>query len=1027
MDLKQSVSIIAVMVAAFGSTVAQAQTATVTPADANVLNLLSPFLGLNATAIGRQTLRDNLQQSIAINNAATPQQQQLAISDKSGNVINGLGPILGGIYASSRARDSTASNGSIGRVNDLMSRSLVLTASAVSTTKNYFANGAAINPGTVTANYVPVRAVAAAGYSLPTFGDLPNARESVYDLAYGVSNRQPGQNVYGNSRPLQVSSQINQFDPTAINGVVVSPAFPSGHTAGAYNDSILFGMLVPELYQSMLLRAGEFSKSRAVLGVHYPLDLVAGRALTFYGLAQAFTNPLYIDNAATTGTALNLPSQLTAAQTQLRSTFAQQCGDTVAACAASAANTANNPFVPSAANQAAYRQGLTSGLPTLTFAQAPREAAPAGGPDPSILLATLYGGSTAAARTIAPNGGLHGQLATDTINQIVVNTQTNALAAFYGTALSYWSRIDLYSAAGYFGNVTGTLRMDNADRLTTNAAIGSGGALYANGTITGLATVGAGGLLGGIGTVGGVSALSGGTVAPGNSIGTLRVAGNVAFAAGSTYQVEANATGQSDRIAASGAAALNGGTVQVLAAGGTYDPRTRYTILTAGSGVSGQFAGVTANLAFLSPSLRYQANEVDLTLTRNDIPFATIAQTRNQAAVATAIQAGGAGTGAYDRTIGLTTPEAVGAFQALTGDIHASAIAAEFETAFFVRESILGRMRWGASPGDTDGADYGRLPASYTADLPGRRAAPVPVPVRVLDPRVFGVWGQGFGSFGQARTDGNAASLSRQTSGFVLGADARVESGFRFGLAGGYTVTNLDTGNRLQSGAIESGFGGLYGGYERGPVSLRLGAVYADNSARLRRTVLFAGVSDAPTARTGGATIQGFGELGYKVFLGGAAAPNGRESGPVPVTAPSYIEPFVGGAAISIRRDRFAETGGVAALTGFARDYDLGTATAGLRAQTSLELGFGVPVSAHGLLGYRRAFGDVVPTALLAFGATGPTFLTAGLPIDRDALVAEAGLDLRVSANATLGVAYAGQAGRRAEDHAVKGNFTYRF
>jgi subtilase-type serine protease len=67
-----------------------------------------------------------------------------------------------------------------------------------------------------------------------------------------------------------------------------------------------------------------------------------------------------------------------------------------------------------------------------------------------------------------------------------------------------------------------------------------------------------------------------------------------------------------------------------------------------------------------------------------------------------------------------------------------------------------------------------------------------------------------------------------------------------------------------------------------------------------------------------------------------------------------------------------------------------------------------------------------VPKALLAFG-TGPSFLTAGIPIDRDALVAEAGLDLRVSANATIGIAYTGQVGSRAEDHAAKGNFTYRF
>ncbi|MEG7750676.1 autotransporter domain-containing protein, partial [Listeria monocytogenes] len=84
-----------------------------------------------------------------------------------------------------------------------------------------------------------------------------------------------------------------------------------------------------------------------------------------------------------------------------------------------------------------------------------------------------------------------------------------------------------------------------------------------------------------------------------------------------------------------------------------------------------------------------------------------------------------------------------------------------------------------------------------------------------------------------------------------------------------------------------------------------------------------------------------------------------------------------------------------AALVSYARDYDLGAVTAGVRAQTSLDLGFGLPLTAHGQLGYRRAFGDVVPTALLSFGS-GPSFLSAGVPIDRDALVAGAGLDLAV-------------------------------
>ncbi|MGX7707293.1 autotransporter domain-containing protein [Methylobacterium sp. Gmos1] len=1052
MLFRHSVSLIALAAAALSAEGARAQTANIAPTSANVLNLLSPFLSLNATATGRAALQANLDQAVAYNNTATLRQQQLAISDKNllgsatnnlssvglgtygaganlagglpaQTVINGitpqqpvggLGPVLGSIYV---AGSASGTSGPLGNVVNLLARAYTFTGNDLGVAKNYFANGAATNPSTTPAGYVPVPAMAPAGFSVPTFNGLPNTRDSVYDLAYGVTNTQPGQDVYGSSRPIQVAqSRYTIFDPTALNGIATNPSFPSGHTTYAFTDGTLLAMTAPQAYQSMLLRASEYGESRIVLGVHYPLDIIGGRALSYYDLAQAFTNPLYINNATTTGTAIDLPSLYNQAYSQMQSYLSAQCGASVAACAASAANTANNPYVPSAANQALFQQRQTFGLPTLTFAQGPREAAPTGGPDASILLAPLYGGSSTAAQRIAPTGGLYGNLATDTINQIVVNTESNAITALYGTPLSYWSRVDLYSAAGYFGNVIGTLQMAASDRLTTDVTVGHTGALYANGTITGQVTVGAGGLLGGTGTVGGVTAQSGATIAPGNSIGTLTVAGNASFAQGSTFQVETNAAGQSDRLSATGSATIQGGTVQVLASSGNYDPRTRYTILSANNGVAGTFGSVSSNLAFLTPTLRYQPTEVDLTLTRNDTPFAAIAQTRNQAAVAGGIQGAGAGTGIYDRTVGLTTPEAVTAFQALTGDIHASSVSASYETAFFVREAILDRLRWAG-----DGTrDYGNLPATYTADLPGRAAPIAPVPVRVLDPRVFGLWGQGFGSFGQARSDGNAVTLDRDTASFVLGADVRLENGIKLGVAGGYTSTSLDTPGRTASGTIESGFGGVYGGYEAGPLALRLGAVYADNSLRLRRAVVFPGLSETEASRYGGSVVQGFGEIGYRIALGSGSL---GTASPVSV---SYVEPFVGGAYVGIDRDRFAETGGVAALTGASRLSEIPTLTAGVRGRTEVDPGFGAPVSLHGLLGYRRAFGDVIPTALLAFG-TGPSFVTAGIPITRDALVASAGLDLRVSAGATLGVSYTGQVGARAEDHAVKGTFTYRF
>ncbi|MGU3601763.1 autotransporter domain-containing protein, partial [Methylobacterium brachiatum] len=473
------------------------------------------------------------------------------------------------------------------------------------------------------------------------------------------------------------------------------------------------------------------------------------------------------------------------------------------------------------------------------------------------------------------------------------------------------------------------------------------------------------------------------------------------------------------------------------AGAGLYAPRTRYTILTAAGGVQGRFDGVTSNFAFLTPFLGYEPGAVTLTLARNDLDFAAVARTRNQRAAAGAVQAGAVQAGAvqagavqagavqagavqagavgsplYDAVATLSADQARAAFAGMAGDAHASLASTAFAIAGLTREAVLDRLRWG---GGSERRDYGSLPATYAADRPGEPVEPVPVPARVFDPRVVGLWGQGLGSLGHVRADGNAAALSRQSAGFVMGVDARLDGlgagGLRLGVVGGHVETTFASPGQVQTGTLASTFGGVYGSLEAGPAVLRFGALAADEPARLRRVVAFPGLTDTPNARAGGRSVQGFGEAGYRIALG----------------AGSVLEPFVGAGAVALGRDRFAEQGGAAALTGSARGSLLPTATAGLRAEAQLDPEAALPVSVHALAGYRRTFGDAVPGAVLAFRGTGARFVSTGLPIDRDALVAEAGLSVWLTPAASLGVSYTGQIGARAQDHAATGAFTVRF
>ncbi|HCP78457.1 MAG TPA: hypothetical protein DIU11_12185, partial [Pusillimonas sp.] len=147
------------------------------------------------------------------------------------------------------------------------------------------------------------------------------------------------------------------------------------------------------------------------------------------------------------------------------------------------------------------------------------------------------------------------------------------------------------------------------------------GALAVNTDLPGAVAVNASARLEGVGSVGSVGVASGGVLAPGNSIGTLTVQGDAVFNSGAVFQVEAQPNGQADSLQVGGTAYL-AGAVQTLAANGAWRPETEFTILSAAGGLAGtRFDTVGSNLAFLTPSLRYGANNVTLMLARNDVPL----------------------------------------------------------------------------------------------------------------------------------------------------------------------------------------------------------------------------------------------------------------------------------------------------------------------------------------------------------------------------------------------------------------------
>ncbi|CAA2154511.1 Extracellular serine protease [Methylobacterium brachiatum] len=616
----------------------------------------------------------------------------------------------------------------------------------------------------------------------------------------------------------------------------------------------------------------------------------------------------------------------------------------------------------------------------------------------------------------------------------------------------------------------------------------AGGTLQIDGVLSASeVTVRRGGTLAGSGKIGDPLIEAGGRLAPGSAaaIGTLSIHGPLTFAAGSFYTVKLTPAAN-DRTDVTGPVALQGGTVQVLAGAGTYTPALRYTLLTATDGVTGRFSALqtTSNLAFLTPSLNYDAHSVSLgfaqtapitsvvttpnqtgpaaalngvgpTVTSTAQPSATAqsasaspaAPTVTQAStVHTSVAADGTTTTTISNSGGTTVvvaspaaqvatavlnqtaPGAAQALTAISGEAHAADIGVVAQSAAIVEATLLDHLRFGMAPlGEAAGlwsetGLAGRIPAgttvpaAYAAALPGEPAIGL-VPVAPARAN-YALWGQALGAFGSTRGNGNAARLTRDMGGFVLGA----ETGFgalslpgltdlRLGVAAGYSVAGFDIPARRSSGQVESAFGAIYGRASLGAVELRGGAVYGSEAFDARRQVQFPGFSQAVTGKAGGDTLQAFGEAGYRIAYG-----------------PGVLEPFVGGTTLHVRRDGFAERGGAAALRVSGHHDAVQTATAGVQGEIGLAdlLGLDVPVLARGLVGYRRAFGDVVPRALVAFEG-GRAFQTAGVPLARDAVVASAGIEARVATGLTLGLAYTGQVGERAQDHAMRGSLNLRW
>ena len=587
------------------------------------------------------------------------------------------------------------------------------------------------------------------------------------------------------------------------------------------------------------------------------------------------------------------------------------------------------------------------------------------------------------------NGGATGSIAGDVVNNAALVFNRSGTYDFPGTI----------TGAGSVTILTGTVNFIGASGYSGPIDVAGADLVLAPGsTSRSTFSVANGGVVSGTGTIGGLSVGNGGTVAPGYSPGTLTVAGNVVFGPGSTYVVDVAADGTHDLILASGAATITGGAVQVMAESGYVTPFATYTIFTAGGGVTGTFSSVSSNFAFLTPILGYDAGNVYLTLTRNDLGFANAGETPNQQATAAGVESLGSGNAVYDAVLSLSAASAPAAFDALSGEAYASVTTILAQQSSYLREAVGGRVRQGVAE---EAAASGPQTAKLT---PGSQAV---------------LWAQGYGAWGNNSGNGNAAGADSNVGGFFAGADIPLGDNWRFGVLTGYSRSTIDVDERGSSAGSDNYDLGLYGGARYGALGVLAGASYTWHDVSMSRSIVFPGYAGPASASYDAATAQLFGEVSWRVAVAQAL--------PGLPGAGAHIEPFAGLAYVNLTSDDVTETGSAAALTGSAADEDLFYSTLGIRAATEVELKGGAKLRPYLTLGWQYAFGDTDPTASLAFASGSAAFEVSGLPIAQNTALVGLGLDVALSDTVRAGVSYGGQFASDASDNTFKGSLNIRF
>ncbi len=556
-----------------------------------------------------------------------------------------------------------------------------------------------------------------------------------------------------------------------------------------------------------------------------------------------------------------------------------------------------------------------------------------------------------------------------------------------------------------------TLAAGTSQSFSGGATV-AGGSLTVNSVLTANTAVSAEASISGTGRIVG-SLANAGTVAPGSAgapYGTLTVAGNYTQQPGGTLLTAAAADGSNARLAVTGNAQL-AGTANLQLAGSYLVPGTRYTVVTAGGGVSGGFSAVTTSPlpTLIAATASTDANNAYVTLTQQS--FALVGQTANQRSAARGLDAALAGNNAALAVIDNRSDAANAALlDRVAGQAYASLADPQLRSGRAFGSQLMARAY--AAGQETGPTSFTLPPAVYAADLPNR--GPVPEPKQIVTNRGYGLWATGYGQFGSVDGTANAAGRSETVAGLATGIDFHPQVGTVLGIAAGYGSVDVSLNRTGERAHTDNAQVGVYGGFTDGALYANAALGYARADGRVTRSIGLPALQPGGTrGAVGGDQFISAAELGYRVTVAPGA----------------LLAPFVGFQVNTFDQDRVRETGvGPFDLTVAAKSFLSARALVGGRLETVTTVFGGRPVSLWVKAAYVHDFADVSRTISETF-ALAPTvpFLIGGRRLSRDRALVGAGLGMELAPGLTGFVSYDAELASTDTIQAVRGGLRYAF